>query len=174
LKIGDVKDVIIWGNHSNTQYPDASHAKVNKGGKLLEAPAAVGDDAWLKGEFLSASSSLLCASLNLTVQKRGAIIIEKRKLSSAMSAAKAACDHVHDWFVGTKQDEWVSMAVPSDGSYDIPAGLVFSFPVTISPSGEWKIVRGLAWNDFAKEKIAITLKELEEERDEALKACESS
>lgn len=160
--IGDVKDVIIWGNHSNTQYPDASHAKVNKGGKLLEAPAAVGDDAWLKGEFLS------------TVQKRGAIIIEKRKLSSAMSAAKAACDHVHDWFVGTKQDEWVSMAVPSDGSYDIPAGLVFSFPVTISPSGEWKIVRGLAWNDFAKEKIAITLKELEEERDEALKACESS
>uniref|UniRef100_A0A0M3I6Z3 Malate dehydrogenase, cytoplasmic n=1 Tax=Ascaris lumbricoides TaxID=6252 RepID=A0A0M3I6Z3_ASCLU len=108
-KIGDVKDVIIWGNHSNTQYPDASHAKVNKGGKLLEAPAAVGDDAWLKGEFLSASFSLLCASLNLvlpifnTVQKRGAIIIEKRKLSSAMSAAKAACDHVHDWFVGTKQ-----------------------------------------------------------------------
>uniref|UniRef100_A0A9J2P8T0 Malate dehydrogenase n=1 Tax=Ascaris lumbricoides TaxID=6252 RepID=A0A9J2P8T0_ASCLU len=144
--IGSVKNVVIWGNHSNTQYVDASHAKVNKGGRLMEAVIAVGDEAWLKGDFLN------------TVQRRGAVIIEKRKLSSAMSAAKAACDHVRDWFMGTKQDEWVSMAVPSDGSYGVPAGLVFSFPVTISPGGEWKIVRGLHWDDFAKEKIAITRK----------------
>lgn len=157
--ISDVKDVVIWGNHSNTQYPDAKHAKVTKGGHQTGAYEAVADDAWLKGEFLS------------TVQKRGAAIIQKRKLSSAMSAAKAACDHVHNWFVGTKPGEWVSMAVASDGSYGVPAGLIFSFPVTISPSGEWKIVQGLAWDDFAKEKIAITLKELEDERAEALQAC---
>uniref|UniRef100_F1LDD5 Malate dehydrogenase n=1 Tax=Ascaris suum TaxID=6253 RepID=F1LDD5_ASCSU len=90
--IGSVKNVVIWGNHSNTQYVDASYAKVNKGGRLMEAVIAVGDEAWLKGDFLN------------TVQRRGAVIIEKRKLSSAMSAAKAACDHVRDWFMGTKQE----------------------------------------------------------------------
>lgn len=156
--IADVKDVIIWGNHSSTQFPDVKHAKVTKGGKTVDAYTAVGDDAWLHGDFISC------------VQKRGAVIIEKRKLSSAMSAAKAACDHVHDWFFGTKPGEWVSMAIPSDGSYGVPKGLVFSFPVTIE-KGEWKIVQGLEWDDFAKQKIAITQKELEEERNEALQAC---
>ncbi|MFH4973867.1 hypothetical protein AB6A40_000576 [Gnathostoma spinigerum] len=159
--VGDVKNVIIWGNHSSTQFPDAKHAKVTKGGKEVDAYEAVHDDAWIKGDFIS------------IVQKRGAVIIEKRKLSSAMSAAKAACDHVHNWYAGTKPGEWVSMAVPSDGSYGIPAGLVFSFPVTIE-HGEWKIVQGLSLDDFAHGKIDITRKELEEERDEALKACESA
>lgn len=156
--ISDVKDVIIWGNHSSTQFPDVRHAKVTKDGKTVDAYTAIGDTAWIQGPFISC------------VQKRGAVIIEKRKFSSAMSAAKAACDHVHDWHFGTKQGEWVSMAVPSDGSYGVPKGLVFSFPVTIA-NGEWKIVQGLEWDDFAKQKIAITQKELEEERDEALQAC---
>ncbi|VDN07810.1 unnamed protein product [Thelazia callipaeda] len=156
--IEDVKNVIIWGNHSSTQFPDVAHAKVNKGGQVIGAVEAINDKEWIEGPFIS------------VVQKRGATIIEKRKLSSAMSAAKAACDHIRDWHFGTKPDEWVSMGIPSDGSYGIPAGLVFSFPVTIS-GGEYKIVQGLELNDFAKEKIAITQKELEEERDEALQAC---
>lgn len=106
------------------------------------------------------------------MQKRGAVIIEKRKLSSAMSASKAACDHMRDWYQGTPAGEWVSMAVPSDGSYGIPAGLVFSFPVTVDANtGRWVVVHGLEWNEFAKEKIALTTKELEAERDEALEAC---
>lgn len=94
-----------------------------------------------------------------SVQKRGALIIEKRKLSSAMSASKAACDHIKDWHWGTKPGEWVSMAVPSDGSYGIEQGLIFSFPVTICPkTKEWKIVQGLELDDFAKAKIAATTK----------------
>uniref|UniRef100_A0A915Q1N6 Malate dehydrogenase n=1 Tax=Setaria digitata TaxID=48799 RepID=A0A915Q1N6_9BILA len=156
--IRDVKNVIIWGNHSSTQFPDVTHAKVAKNGSLLGAYDAINDQEWIRGPFIS------------VVQKRGAVIIEKRKLSSAMSAAKAACDHIHDWHCGTKPGEWVSMGIPSDGSYGIPKGLMFSFPVTIS-GGEYKIVQGLSLDDFAKEKIAITQKELEEERDEALEAC---
>ncbi|VDN17624.1 unnamed protein product [Gongylonema pulchrum] len=128
----DVKNVIIWGNHSNTQFPDANHAVVTKNGMAVNAVSA-------------------------TVQKRGAVIIEKRKLSSALSAAKAACDHVHDWHTGTKPNEWVSMAVASDGSYGVPEGLFFSFPVTVE-NGKWKIVQGLALDDFAKKNIAITQK----------------
>ncbi|VDN24989.1 unnamed protein product [Gongylonema pulchrum] len=143
--ISDVKNVIIWGNHSSTQFPDVAHAKVKKGGQVLDAYQAVNDKEWIQGPFISC------------VQKRGAVIIEKRKLSSAMSAAKAACDHVRDWHKGTKPDEWVSMSILSDGSYGIPKGLVFSFPVTIS-NGEYKIVQGLQWDSFAKEKIAITQK----------------
>ncbi|EFO18139.1 malate dehydrogenase [Loa loa] len=156
--IGNVKNVIIWGNHSSTQFPDITHAKVVKNGATLGAYDAVNDKGWIQGPFIS------------TVQKRGAVIIEKRKLSSAMSAAKAACDHIRDWHCGTKPDEWVSMGIPSDGSYGIPKGLMFSFPVTIS-GGEYKVVQGLHLDEFAKEKIAITQKELEEERDEALQAC---
>jgi len=161
VTIGDVKNVIIWGNHSSTQFPDVKHAKVNKGGSETDAYSAVGDSAWLQGPFIS------------LVQKRGAAIIERRKLSSAMSAAKAACDHIRNWHVGTPAGEWVSMAVPSDGSYGIPEGLIFSFPVTVE-GGEWKIVQGLELDDFAKAKIAATTKELEEERDEALAACADS
>jgi len=163
VPVGNVKNVIIWGNHSSTQFPDARHSKVCKEGNDVDAYSAVNNDAYLQGEFIT------------TVQKRGAVIIEKRKLSSAMSAAKAACDHMHDWFFGTKPGEWVSMAVPSDGSYGIPEGLVFSFPVTIDgATHEWKIVQGLQWDDFAKGKIDVTTKELQEERDEALHACEEA
>uniref|UniRef100_A0AC35UD42 Malate dehydrogenase n=1 Tax=Rhabditophanes sp. KR3021 TaxID=114890 RepID=A0AC35UD42_9BILA len=161
--VGNVKNVIIWGNHSSTQFPDAKHAVVTINGKEQDAYTAVNDTAYLQGAFIK------------TVQSRGAVIIEKRKLSSAMSAAKAACDHVHDWHFGTKEGEWVSMAVPSDGSYGIPEGIIFSFPVTIDKATkDWKIVQGLALDDFAKEKIATTLKELEEERDDALHFCEPS
>uniref|UniRef100_A0A915E4W4 Malate dehydrogenase n=1 Tax=Ditylenchus dipsaci TaxID=166011 RepID=A0A915E4W4_9BILA len=158
--IANVKNVIIWGNHSSTQFPDVRHAKVVKDGKEVDAYSAVNDNAWLQGPFIAC------------VQKRGAVIIEKRKLSSAMSASKAACDHIKNWYAGTPAGEWVSMAVPSDGSYGIEKGLVFSFPVTIdATTKEWKIVQGLELDDFAKEKIAATTKELTEERDDALEAC---
>ncbi|KAL3085204.1 hypothetical protein niasHS_010273 [Heterodera schachtii] len=158
--VGMVKNVIIWGNHSSTQFPDIRHAKIVKGGSETLAYDAVKDTAWIQDQFIK------------TVQKRGAVIIEKRKLSSAMSASKAACDHMRDWFFGTPSDgRWVSMAVPSDGSYGIPEGLVFSFPVTIDAQKEWKIVQGLDLDEFAKQKIDITKKELLAERDEALAAC---
>jgi malate dehydrogenase len=155
----DVKKVIIWGNHSATQYPDVRHAKVTCCGEEKDVHGAVKDDAWLKGDFIS------------TIQKRGAAIISKRKLSSAMSAAKASCDHIHDWFAGTKAGEWVSMGVASDGSYGIPKGIIYSFPVTIE-NREWKIVQGLSIDDFSRGKMDATLKELEGERDEALEACQ--
>jgi len=159
--VGSVKDVIIWGNHSSTQFPDVRHAKVNKGGSDVPAYQAINDTAWIQDQFIK------------TVQKRGAVIIEKRKLSSAMSAAKAACDHIHDWHFGTPSSgQWVSMAVPSDGSYGIPEGLIFSFPVQIcAKTREWKIVQGLELDEFAKQKIDVTTKELLAERDEALEAC---
>lgn len=155
----DVKNVIIWGNHSATQYPDVRHAKVTVGGAQKGVHEAVKDDAWLKGDFIT------------TIQKRGAAVISKRKLSSAMSAAKASCDHIRDWFKGTPAGEWVSMAVASDGSYGITQGIVYSFPVTVE-NGEWKIVQGLAIDDFSRGKMDATLKELEGERDEALAACQ--
>jgi len=160
VTVGQVKNVIIWGNHSSTQFPDVRHAKVLKGGNEVDAYTAVGDQQWIQGPFIS------------SVQKRGALIIEKRKLSSAMSASKAACDHFHDWHFGTKPGEWVSMGVVSDGSYGIAEGLIFSFPVTICPkTREWKVVQGLELDTFAKGKIDITMKELIEERNEALEAC---
>lgn len=147
----DVKNIAIWGNHSSTQYPDVNHGTVN--GNAIRA--AVNDDEWLNGPFIS------------TVQKRGAAIIEARKLSSAMSAAKAAVDHVRNWVLGTQEGEWVSMAVLSDGSYGIDEGLCYSFPVTCS-GREWHIVQGLSINEFSREKMEITKKELNEERAEAL------
>ncbi|WKY09112.1 hypothetical protein Q1695_001902 [Nippostrongylus brasiliensis] len=129
----------------------------------IDAYTAVNDIEYLHGPLVS------------TVQKRGAVIIQKRKLSSALSAAKAACDHMHDWYFGTRPGEWVCMSVPSDGSYGVPPGLVFSFPVTIDPStGEYEIVHDLPFDEFSKSKFNITLKELIEERDEALKCCEGS
>jgi len=158
--ISDVKNAIIWGNHSSTQFPDVRHAKIVKNGNEVEAYKAIKDDSWIQGPFISA------------VQKRGAVIIEKRKLSSAMSASKAACDHVKDWYCGTKPGEWVSMAVPSDGSYGVPEGLVFSFPVTVdAKTRDWSIVKGLEIDNFTKTKIQATLQELISERDEALEAC---
>jgi len=146
-----VKNVTIWGNHSSTQYPDVNHGTVN-GHPIKQA---LNDDAWLHGEFIT------------TVQRRGAAIIEARKLSSAMSAAKAAVDHVRTWVHGTPEGEHVSMAVLSDGSYDIDQGLCYSFPVTCV-NKEWHVVQGLHIDEFSREKMEITKRELIEERDEAL------
>ena len=156
----DVHNVIIWGNHSNTQFPDVGHASVHVAGKEVKVADAVKDDNWIKNEFIS------------VVQKRGAEVIAFRKLSSAMSAAKAICDHLRDWWFGTKDGRWVSMGVSSDGSYGIEAGLIYSFPIKINPDHTYSIVKGLSIDDFARGKMDATLKELQEERDSALDACQ--
>lgn len=156
VQVSDVKNVIIWGNHSSTQYPDVSHAVVNAAKGSQSVKDVVADDAWLTGEFIT------------TVQERGAEIIKARKLSSALSAASSACDHIRDWMLGTPKGVWVSMGVCSDGSYDIPPGLIFSFPVTCS-RGEWSIVKGLQVDDFARAKLKATTEELLEEKDNAHK-----
>jgi len=148
-----IKRVTIWGNHSSTQFPDASQATVDG------APLAV-DPAWLQTEFVP------------TVQKRGAAVIAARKLSSAMSAAKAASDHMKSWFSSTPAGDWVSMGVFSDGSYGTPVGVMFSFPITIK-DGKWSIVQGLELDGFAKEKLALTGAELCEEREEAMAVCKA-
>lgn len=158
VPVSQVKNVIIWGNHSSTQFPDASHAVVNVNGTEKSAAAAVGDAEFLKGAFVE------------TVQKRGAAVIAARKMSSAMSAAKAACDHMHDWWHGTAPGQFVSMGVISDGSYDTPKDVIYSFPVEIA-NKSWKIVQGLSLDDFAKSKMAITGKELLEEKNEAMSVC---
>ncbi|KAG4981683.1 hypothetical protein AAZX31_10G006800 [Glycine max] len=147
IQVSDVKNVIIWGNHSSTQYPDVNHATVG------EKPVRelIADDAWLNGEFIT------------TVQQRGAAIIKARKLSSALSAASAACDHIRDWVLGTPQGTWVSMGVYSDGSYNVPAGLIYSFPVTCA-NGEWTIVQGLPIDEFSRKKLDLTAEELSEEK----------
>ncbi len=145
--VTSVKKMSIWGNHSATQYPDIFNAEVD--GK--NAAQLVNDQEWLEKTFIP------------TVQKRGAAIIEARGLSSAASAANAAIDHVRDWVHGTASGDWVSMGVPSDGSYGIPEGLIFGYPCTTS-GGKYQVVKGLNHNDFAKAKIAATQKELSEER----------
>ncbi len=146
-QVTDIKKVIIWGNHSATQYPDLNHATIN--GKPATDQL---DEAWIRDSFIP------------RVQKRGAEVIEARGLSSAASAAYAGLSHIRDWMGGTEPGNWTSMVVPSDGSYDIPEGLLYSFPCTLE-GGEWKIVQGLEINDFSREKMNATLKELEEERD---------
>ena len=146
--VNEIRNMTIWGNHSATQYPDIFHAEV--GGK--SAYEVVGDQAWLENEFIP------------TVQKRGAAIIEARGASSAASAASATIDHARDWLQGTPSDSWVSMAVCSDGSYDVPEGLVSSFPVTTS-DGDWSIVPGLDIDEFSQSRIDTTVAELGEERD---------
>merc|ERR1711973_892927 len=151
--VAKVEKCIIWGNHSSTQFPDAFHATVD--GKPV--PEVV-DDAWLKETFIP------------TVQKRGAAVIAARKLSSAMSAAKAASDHMKSIWSGTPEGEFVSMGVFSDGSYGTSEGVMFSFPVQITDK-KWSIVQGLNMDDFAKEKLAATGKELCEEREEAMAVC---
>jgi malate dehydrogenase len=145
--LAEVKKVIIWGNHSATQYPDLHHATV--AGK--PALSAV-DTAWFKDTFIP------------TVQQRGAAVIKARGTSSAASAAAAALDHVHDWVLGTPAGDWVSMAVTSDGSYGIPEGVIYSYPVTCK-NGEYSIVQGLEVSDFSREKMQATHRELLEERD---------
>jgi len=141
----EVSHMGVWGNHSSTQYPDAFNATVN--GKSVAQQV---DLEYLDTDFIP------------TVQKRGAAIIEARGLSSAASAASAAIDHMRDWALGSG-GEWVSMGVPSDGSYGIPEGLIFGFPVT-TENGEYKIVQGLELNDFARARIAKTHQELLEEK----------
>ncbi|KAG7996745.1 hypothetical protein I3843_01G176700 [Carya illinoinensis] len=151
VQVSDVKNVIIWGNHSSTQYPDVSHATVKTPSGEKPVPALIADDSWLKGEFIT------------TVQQRGAAIIKARKLSSALSAASSACDHIRDWVLGTPEGTWVSMGVYSDGSYNVPAGLIYSFPVTCC-NGEWTIVQGLSIDDFSRKKLDLTAEELTEEK----------
>merc|ERR1712002_162789 len=155
VKVQDVKKVIIWGNHSSTQFPDASHVMAN--GSCVSKKL---NEDWIQKEFVP------------TVQKRGAAVIAARKLSSAMSAAKAASDHMKSWFSDTVDNDWVSMGVFSDGSYNTPVGVMFSFPVTIQ-NGRWVIVQGLSMSDFAKQKLSETGKELCEERDEAMTVCKA-
>ena len=145
--VRDVRRMTIWGNHSATQYPDVSHATV--GGRPV--PSLV-DDAWVRDQFIP------------TVQQRGAAIIKARGASSAASAASSAIDHVRDWALGTPEGDWVSMAVPSDGSYGVAQGVVYSFPVTCS-NGRWEIVQGLELSDFSRERMQATEAELLEERD---------
>uniref|UniRef100_A0A667WTX7 Malate dehydrogenase n=1 Tax=Myripristis murdjan TaxID=586833 RepID=A0A667WTX7_9TELE len=151
-----VKNVIIWGNHSSTQYPDVHHCMVKMAGSDLACFDAVKDDAWLKGDFIS------------TVQQRGAAVIKARKLSSAMSAAKAICDHMRDIWTGTPEGEFISMGVYSTGNtYGVPDDLIYSFPVQIKDK-TWKIVDGLEINDFSRGKMDATAVELIEERDTAV------
>jgi malate dehydrogenase len=145
--IRDVTHMTIWGNHSATQYPDVFHAKVGQN----NAAETIGDQAWIENDFIP------------TVQKRGAAIIEARGASSAASAANAAVDHVHDWVLGTPEGDWVSMAVPADGSYGIEEGIFSGFPCTCA-GGEYTIVEGLDLDDFSRSRIDATAGELREER----------
>ena len=145
--VTSIHKVTIWGNHSATQYPDIFHAEID-GTNLW---SQIGDQGWLEGTFIP------------TVQKRGAAIIDARGLSSAASAANAAIEHVRDWVLGTTAGNWVTMGIPSDGSYGIPQGVMFGFPVTCS-GGEYSIVQGLEVSEFSRGRINNTLKELEEEK----------
>jgi malate dehydrogenase len=149
--ITDIKKLAVWGNHSATQYPDVFHATA--GGKKIWP--MINDQAWLENNFIP------------TIQKRGAAIIEARGLSSAASAANAAIDHIRDWVKGTKAGTWVSMGIPSDGSYGIPKGIIYGFPVTCK-DGKYKIVQGLKQSEFSVARMKVTLQELQEERDGVL------
>lgn len=144
--VADVKKVTVWGNHSTTQYPDINHATVE--GK----PAtSLVDTSWVRDEFIP------------RVQKRGAEIISARGSSSAASAGYAGLEHIRDWIMGIPKDTWVTMGIPSDGSYGIPEGVIYGYPVTTS-DGKYKIVQGLDIDEFSRQKIDASLKELQEER----------
>ena len=146
--VAGVRKMIVWGNHSATQYPDLFHAEVDG----QKAWPMINDQAWLESTFIP------------TVQKRGAAVIEARGSSSAASAANAAIDHVRDWVLGSRDGDWVTMGIPSDGSYGIAEGVIFGYPVTCR-GGEFQIVQGLALSDFSRARVEATLKELHEERD---------
>jgi malate dehydrogenase len=145
--VSDIRRITIWGNHSSTQYPDLSHALVRG-----QPAGSLVDEKWIRESFIPA------------VQQRGAAVIKARGASSAASAASAAIDHVHGWMHGTRADDWVSMAVPADGSYGISAGVIYSYPVTVS-DGDYRIVPGLAVDDFSRSRLEATYAELREERD---------
>lgn len=144
-KVTEIKNMVVWGNHSATQYPDISYATVNG-----QAAKSLVEQDWIVNDFIP------------TVQQRGAAIIKARGKSSAASAAFAALAHVRDWVMGTQ--DWVSMGIPSDGSYGIPAGLMYSFPVT-TKDGEYQIVQGLEVDEFSRTRMEATQRELEQERD---------
>lgn len=146
--VNDITKMTIWGNHSTTQFPDLFHCEV--GGR--NAYGAVGDPEWYDSTYIP------------TVAKRGAAIIEARGASSAASAASAAVDHIRDWTLGTPDGDWVSMAIPSDGSYGVPEGIISSFPCVCS-DGAYEIVQGLDINDYSRDKIDATAAELVAERD---------
>jgi malate dehydrogenase len=143
-----VKKVIVWGNHSATQYPDVFQAEC-EGRKVWPM---INDQAWLEGTFIP------------TVQKRGAAIIEARGLSSAASAANAAIDHVRNWVLGTPEGDWVSMGIPAEGSYGIGEGVLYGYPVTCK-GGQYQIVKGIEVSEFSRKRMDATLKELHEERE---------
>lgn len=162
VSVSQIENVIIWGNHSGTQFPDARHATVVIDGKLAPLSEKLSDDDWVKSEFIK------------TVQQRGAAVIKARGLSSAMSAAKAIGDHTRDWWFGTALGVFTSMGVVSDGSYNIPAGIIYSFPVTIDSARNWKIVQDLKQDDFAVEMMTATYKELSEEATTAAQIAEDN
>ena len=145
--VSDIRRMTIWGNHSATQYPDISHAQV--GGRPAKSLV---DARWISETFIP------------LVQPRGAAVNKARGASSAASAASAAIDHVHSWVHGTRAEDWVSMAVPADGSYGIGAGVIYSYPVTLS-NGDYRIVPGLAVDEFSRQRMDATYSELREERD---------
>ena len=145
--ISEITKMTIWGNHSATQYPDVFNAEVSG----QSAAQTIGDQSWIESDFIP------------TVQKRGAAIIEARGASSAASAANAAVDHVHDWVLGTPAGDWVSMAIPTDGSYGVAEGVFSGYPVTCS-GGEYTIVEGLQIDDFSRARIDASVAELGEER----------
>ena len=147
-EVSSIRKVTVWGNHSATQYPDIFQAECD-GKKVWPM---INDQAWLESSFIP------------TVQKRGAAIIDARGLSSAASAANAAIDHVRDWVNGSRDGDWLTMGVPSDGSYGVPAGVIFGYPVTCR-GGEYQVVKGIEVSEFSRKRIDATLKELHEERD---------
>ncbi|SHK01379.1 malate dehydrogenase [Tessaracoccus bendigoensis DSM 12906] len=148
LGVDEVEQLTIWGNHSSTQYPDLFNARING----ISAARWLGDDAWLNFDFIP------------DVANRGAAVIAARGSSSAASAANATIEHARDWLLGTEPGTWTSMAVPSDGSYGVPEGLVSSFPVTCE-GGDWSIVQGLALNAFGRSKLEASVEELKREAD---------
>jgi malate dehydrogenase len=146
--ISDIKRMVIWGNHSGTQYPDLSHAEI-RGRKVIDL---LPDLSWVENEFIP------------TVQKRGAAVIEARGLSSAASAANAAIAHMHDWLLRSHHNDWVTMSVPSDGSYGIPEGVIYGFPVTCR-NGHYHIVQDLPISELGRKHMLDSHKELQEERE---------
>ncbi len=146
--VSSISKMVVWGNHSATQYPDLSYAEVDS----RNVSSLINNPTWVESYFIP------------TVQERGMSIIKARGLSSAASAANAAIDHVHDWVFGTMENDWTSMSIPSDGSYGISEGVIYSHPV-ICQDGVYQIVQGLKINDLSKEKMQATYKELEEERE---------
>jgi len=146
--VASVRKMTVWGNHSATQYPDIFSVEVDG----QKAAGLINDQNWLEKDFIP------------TIQQRGAAIIQARGLSSAASAANAAMDHIRDWVHGTQDGDWVSMGIPSDGSYGIPEGVIYGYPVTCK-NGVYTIVKGIAVSDFSRGRMDATLKELQEERD---------